>query len=121
MATTVTPPPSESPSRRASSMAVVMRAAAAGSGYDFLVKFFVRATGNLAALIKITVDGGAGTDKLYGSGGKDSLLGSDGTVSQANCEAIARARRAVWRWSALQLPSPRGGLPWKAPCLNCCW
>jgi Ca2+-binding RTX toxin-like protein len=37
------------------------------------------ATGNLAALIKITVDGGAGNDVLLGSNGVDLLLGGDGT------------------------------------------
>ncbi len=36
------------------------------------------ATGNLAALIKITVDGGAGNDTILGSNGADVLLGGDG-------------------------------------------
>ena len=36
------------------------------------------ATGNLAALIKITVDGGTGNDTLLGSNGIDFLLGGDG-------------------------------------------
>ena len=36
------------------------------------------ATGNLAALIKLTVDGGAGADTLFGSNGVDLLLGGDG-------------------------------------------
>ena len=36
------------------------------------------ATGNLAALIAITVDGGAGTDTILGSNGGDLLLGGDG-------------------------------------------
>ena len=36
------------------------------------------ATGNLAALIKITVDGGTGNDNLLGSNGIDVLLGGDG-------------------------------------------
>ena len=36
------------------------------------------ATGNRAALIKITVDGGAGNDTLLGSNGVDLLLGGDG-------------------------------------------
>jgi Ca2+-binding RTX toxin-like protein len=36
------------------------------------------ATGNLAALIKITVDGGAGNDTILGSNGNDTLLGGDG-------------------------------------------
>jgi Ca2+-binding RTX toxin-like protein len=36
------------------------------------------ATGNLAALIKTTVDGGAGNDALRGTNGPDVLLGGDG-------------------------------------------
>ena len=36
------------------------------------------ATGNLAALIKITADGGTGNDTLLGSNGIDILLGGDG-------------------------------------------
>src|SRR3954466_10124792 len=36
------------------------------------------ATGNLATLIKITVDGGLGNDTLTGSNGADTLLGGDG-------------------------------------------
>ena len=36
------------------------------------------ATGNLAALIKLTVDGGANNDTLLGSNGIDILLGGDG-------------------------------------------
>ena len=36
------------------------------------------ATGNLAALIGITVDGGAGNDTILGSNGADLLLGGDG-------------------------------------------
>jgi Ca2+-binding RTX toxin-like protein len=36
------------------------------------------ATGNLAALIRITVDGGTGNDTILGSNGIDLLLGGDG-------------------------------------------
>ena len=36
------------------------------------------ATGNLAALIAVTVDGGAGNDTILGSNGNDLLLGGDG-------------------------------------------
>ncbi len=39
---------------------------------------FFSATGNLAALIKLTVDGGAGNDTILGSNGKDILLGGTG-------------------------------------------
>jgi Ca2+-binding RTX toxin-like protein len=37
------------------------------------------ATGNLATLIAITADGGAGADTLLGSNGADTLLGGDGS------------------------------------------
>src|SRR6185437_13435531 len=36
------------------------------------------ATGNLAALIKMTTDGGTGNDTLLGSNGADMILGGDG-------------------------------------------
>ncbi len=36
------------------------------------------ATGNLAPLIKMTTDGGAGNDKLLGSNGVDAIIGGDG-------------------------------------------
>jgi Ca2+-binding RTX toxin-like protein len=36
------------------------------------------ATGNLAALIQVTVDGGAGEDTILGSNGADTLSGGDG-------------------------------------------
>ncbi len=39
---------------------------------------FFSATGNLAALIQLTVDGGAGNDTILGGNGKDALLGGDG-------------------------------------------
>jgi Ca2+-binding RTX toxin-like protein len=38
----------------------------------------ISATGNLAALIKLTLDGGAGNDTISGSNGADVLLGGDG-------------------------------------------
>lgn len=36
------------------------------------------ATGNLAALVQITVDGGSGNDTILGSNGADLLIGGDG-------------------------------------------
>ncbi len=45
----------------------------AGGGNDT-----ISATGNLAELIKITVDGGAGDDTILGSNGNDLLIGGDG-------------------------------------------
>ena len=55
------------------------------------------ATGNLAALIAITVDGGAGNDTLMGSNGIDLLLGGDGNDfidgQQGNDTAFARNRQ----------------------------
>jgi Ca2+-binding RTX toxin-like protein len=38
----------------------------------------VSASGNLAALIKLTIDGGAGNDTINGGNGADRLLGGDG-------------------------------------------
>jgi Ca2+-binding RTX toxin-like protein len=60
------------------------------------------ATGNLAALIKITVDGGAGDDTLLGSNGADLLLGGadndfiDG--QQGNDVAFMGAGNDVFQW-----------------------
>ena len=55
------------------------------------------ATGNLAALIKITVDGGTGNDTLLGSNGIDLLLGGDGNDfvdgQQGNDVGLPRRRR----------------------------
>jgi len=39
---------------------------------------FFSATGNLASLIGVTVDGGTGNDTILGSNGNDQLLGGDG-------------------------------------------
>ena len=55
------------------------------------------ATGNLAALIAITVDGGTGNDTLLGSNGVDLLLGGDGNDfvdgQQGNDVGSPRRRR----------------------------
>jgi len=60
------------------------------------------ATGNLAALIKITVDGGAGNDTLLGSNGIDLLLGGDGNDfvdgQQGNDVALLGAGNDVFQW-----------------------
>ncbi|HEX6987266.1 MAG TPA: calcium-binding protein [Planctomycetaceae bacterium] len=60
------------------------------------------ATGNLAALIKITVDGGAGNDTILGSNGADLLLGGDGNDfvdgQQGNDVAFLGAGDDVFRW-----------------------
>lgn len=60
------------------------------------------ATGNLAALIKITVDGGAGNDTLLGSNGIDLLLGGDGDDfvdgQQGNDVAFLGAGNDVFQW-----------------------
>jgi Ca2+-binding RTX toxin-like protein len=60
------------------------------------------ATGNLAALIKITVDGGAGNDTLLGSNGVDLLLGGDGNDfidgQQGNDVALMGAGDDVFQW-----------------------
>ncbi|HIK17647.1 MAG TPA: calcium-binding protein [Leptolyngbyaceae cyanobacterium M33_DOE_097] len=60
------------------------------------------ATGNLAALIKITVDGGAGNDTILGSNGVDLLLGGDGDDfidgQQGNDIAFLGAGNDVFQW-----------------------
>jgi Ca2+-binding RTX toxin-like protein len=60
------------------------------------------ATGNLAALIKITVDGGAGDDTILGSNGVDLLLGGDGNDfidgQQGNDTAFMGAGNDVFQW-----------------------
>ncbi len=60
------------------------------------------ATGNLAALIKITVDGGAGDDTILGSNGIDLLLGGDGNDfidgQQGNDVAFLGAGKDTFQW-----------------------
>jgi Ca2+-binding RTX toxin-like protein len=60
------------------------------------------ATGNLAALIQITVDGGAGNDTILGSNGNDTLLGGDGNDfidgQQGNDTAFLGAGNDVFQW-----------------------
>ena len=60
------------------------------------------ATGNLAALIKITVDGGANNDTILGSNGADVLLGGDGNDfvdgQQGNDVALLGAGNDVFQW-----------------------
>ncbi len=60
------------------------------------------ATGNLAALISITVDGGTGNDTILGSNGADLLLGGDGDDfidgQQGNDTALLGAGNDVFQW-----------------------
>jgi Ca2+-binding RTX toxin-like protein len=60
------------------------------------------ATGDLAALIKITVDGGTGEDTLLGSNGIDTLLGGDGNDfvdgQQGNDTGLLGAGEDVFQW-----------------------
>ena len=60
------------------------------------------ATGNLAALIRITVDGGAGNDTILGSNGPDVLLGGDGDDfldgQQGSDVALLGAGNDVFQW-----------------------
>ena len=60
------------------------------------------ATGNLAALIQITVDGGAGDDTLLGSNGVDMLLGGDNNDvidgQQGNDVAFLGAGDDTFQW-----------------------
>jgi Ca2+-binding RTX toxin-like protein len=60
------------------------------------------ATGNLSALVKLTIDGGAGNDTILGGNGADVLLGGDGNDfidgNQGNDVALMGAGddRFVW-------------------------
>ena len=60
------------------------------------------ATGDLAALISITVDGGAGNDTIRGSNGIDILLGGDGSDfidgNQGNDIAFLGAGDDAFQW-----------------------
>jgi Ca2+-binding RTX toxin-like protein len=60
------------------------------------------ATGNLAGLINLTVDGGAGNDTILGSNGADLLLGGDGDDfidgQQGNDTALLSAGDDVFQW-----------------------
>jgi Ca2+-binding RTX toxin-like protein len=62
----------------------------------------ISATGNLAALIKTTVDGGAGNDTILGSNGNDVLLGGDGNDfvdgQQGNDTVFLDAGDDVFQW-----------------------
>ncbi|MGD9879434.1 MAG: beta strand repeat-containing protein [Reyranella sp.] len=60
------------------------------------------ATGNLAALISVTVDGGTGNDTILGSNGADTLLGGDGDDfidgQQGNDAVFLGAGDDVFQW-----------------------
>jgi Ca2+-binding RTX toxin-like protein len=60
------------------------------------------ATGNLATLIKLTVDGGLGNDTLTGGNGADTLLGGDGNDfvdgNQGNDLAFLGAGDDTFQW-----------------------
>lgn len=60
------------------------------------------ATGNLAALIKITVDGGTGNDTLLGSNGVDLISGGDGNDlvdgQQGNDTVLLGAGDDTFQW-----------------------
>ncbi len=60
------------------------------------------ASGNLATLIKLTVDGGTGNDTILGGNGADTLLGGDGDDfidgNQGNDLAFLGAGNDVFQW-----------------------
>ncbi|MBI5259395.1 MAG: calcium-binding protein [Burkholderiales bacterium] len=60
------------------------------------------ATGNLAALVGVTVDGGSGNDTVRGSNGADTLLGGDGNDfidgQQGNDIAFLGAGDDLFQW-----------------------
>ncbi|TQF36867.1 calcium-binding protein [Bradyrhizobium sp. UNPF46] len=69
----------------------------AGGGDDVIT-----ATGNLAALISLTLDGGAGNDTILGGNGADLLLGGDGNDfvdgNQGNDTALLGAGNDTFQW-----------------------
>jgi Ca2+-binding RTX toxin-like protein len=69
----------------------------ASRGYDSF-----SATGNLAALIQTTVDGGPGNDTLLGSNGADTLFGGDGDDfidgQQGNDTGFLGAGNDTFQW-----------------------
>ncbi|HET6576045.1 MAG TPA: calcium-binding protein [Fimbriiglobus sp.] len=60
------------------------------------------ATGNLAALIQMAIDGGAGNDTILGGNGADRLIGGDGDDfidgQQGNDTAVLGAGNDVFQW-----------------------
>ncbi|MGO4840985.1 hypothetical protein AB4144_52900, partial [Rhizobiaceae sp. 2RAB30] len=62
----------------------------------------ISATGNLAALIKLIIDGGAGNDTILGGNGADRLLGGDGNDfidgNQGNDVALLDAGDDTFQW-----------------------
>ncbi|MBV9787619.1 MAG: calcium-binding protein [Chloroflexi bacterium] len=72
-------------------------ALSANDGNDFF-----SATGNLAALIQIAVDGGAGNDTLLGSNGPDVVIGGDGNDvidgNQGNDTLLGSAGDDTFQW-----------------------
>jgi Ca2+-binding RTX toxin-like protein len=62
----------------------------------------ISATGNLAALIKLTIDGGAGNDTIRGGNGADLLIGGDGNDfidgNQGNDTAFLGAGDDTFQW-----------------------
>ena len=60
------------------------------------------ATGNLAALIHITVDGGEGDDRILGGNGANLLLGGNGNDfidgNQGNDTVLLGAGNDVFQW-----------------------
>ena len=62
----------------------------------------ISTSGNLAALIQLTIDGGAGNDTILGSNGKDTLLGGEGNDfidgNQGDDIAFLGAGDDVFQW-----------------------
>ncbi len=62
----------------------------------------ISATGNLAALIELTLDGGAGNDTIRGGNGNDLLIGGDGDDfvdgNQGTDTALLGAGNDVFQW-----------------------
>ena len=62
----------------------------------------ISASGNLATLVKLTIDGGAGNDKINGGNGADLLIGGDGDDfidgNQGSDTALLGAGNDLFQW-----------------------
>jgi len=62
----------------------------------------INATGNLAALVELTIDGGTGNDTILGGNGADVLIGGDGDDfvdgNQGNDTVFLGAGNDVFQW-----------------------
>ena len=68
----------------------------------------ISATGNLASLIKLTIDGGAGNDTILGGNGNDTLIGGDGNdfIDGNQGDDVAQLGAACFNGIRAMVPTP---------------